>query len=126
MSKIVYYVADCETNGLSTSNHEIFEISIIRCSDKVQITKNIRVERPELSSLDALAVTKKKISDLTLGENKEKVVNDIENFFSEDGSTSSFRCVICHNANLIGNFYTLCGKSVESIFQLICGWILFH
>jgi hypothetical protein len=112
---IHYYVLDCETSGLSTSQHEVFEVSIIRCSDKMQITRNIRAEHPHTASLDALAITRKTLADLSSGEDKEKVVNEIDLFFQEDNSSAKNRCIIAHNANFDKKFihalWEKCGKS---------------
>jgi DNA polymerase III epsilon subunit-like protein len=115
MSKIIYYTLDCETSGLSTSQHEVLDISIIRCFDKVQITKNIKAETPHTASLDALAITKKSMSDLYLGDSKENVVNSIDAFFEEDQSSPAFRCIVGHNIAFDRKFlhalWAKCGKS---------------
>jgi hypothetical protein len=111
---IHYYILDSETSGLSTIQHEVVEVSIIRCSDKVQITRNIKAEHPHTASLDALAVTKKTLADLSAGEDKEKVVDEINAFFEEDKSSPKNRCIVAHNASFDKKFiHTLwekCGK----------------
>lgn len=114
MSGINYYVVDTETTGLSVANHEIVEISIIRCSDKVQITRQIIAEFPERASLDALAITKKSMADLAIGKSKEEVVEECEKFFEQDGSSVESRCIIAHNYSFDQRFlhalWSKCGK----------------
>lgn len=115
MSGINYYVIDTETTGLSTSQHEIVEISIIRCADKVQMTRNIIAEFPERASLDALSITKKTLADLSVGKFKEEVIEECEKFFNEDGSTPAHRCIIAHNYSFDQRFlhalWGKCGKT---------------
>lgn len=96
---IVYYVIDTETTGLNKNVHEVNEISIIRCSDRVQLTEFIKCEHPETASFDALAITKKTLSDLNKGNSKEYVTDKIDKFLNEDGLTSAHRCFIAHNYN---------------------------
>jgi DNA polymerase III epsilon subunit-like protein len=98
MSEIQFYVVDTETNGLSLSFHEVYQISIIRCSDKMQFTRNIRVDRPENSSYDALKITGKTMNDLRSGVEKQELMREVEYFLSEDGAPSTHRCMIAHNA----------------------------
>lgn len=64
MNGINFYILDTETTGLSTKLHDVIEISIIRCSDKNQMTKNIKADNPKNASLEALKVNGKSISDL--------------------------------------------------------------
>jgi DNA polymerase III epsilon subunit-like protein len=98
MSSIVYYSLDLETNGLvSTGFHEICELSILRVSDRVQLTRQVKVERPENSSLDALKIIKKTAEQLRYGINKSDLIEEVERFVNEDGLTSSHRCLIGHN-----------------------------
>jgi len=94
---LIYYVIDLETNGLSSLIHEPCEISIIRCSDKVQVTKNIICKYPEKSSLDALRITGKTMNDLRNGDTLEYVVNLCDKFLNEDGKTPAHRVIIGHN-----------------------------
>lgn len=98
MAGINFYVIDTETTGLKNGYHEICEISIIRYSDRVQLSRQVICKYPERASFDALNITKKTIHDLENGFDSEKVVNDCEKFFSEDGLTASHRCIIAHNA----------------------------
>lgn len=98
MSGIKYYVIDTETTGLKHNYHEITEISIIRCDDRVQLYKNIICDHPERASVDALAMTNKTIKDLYIGQPKEVVVQECNKFFSEDGLTPAHRCIVAHNA----------------------------
>ena len=98
-SSIQYYCIDTETNGLIAKNlfHEVLQISIIRCKDKVQLTKYIKCEKPENSSLDALRITGKTIADIVQGISKEGAVETCNKFFNEDGLTPNHRCIIGHN-----------------------------
>ena len=94
---VVYYVIDTETTGLKSSYHECTEIGIIRAIDRVQLWRNIKCERPEVASFDALAITKKTLADLEKGFDKERVVEECDRFFNEDGLTPAHRCIIGHN-----------------------------
>jgi DNA polymerase III epsilon subunit-like protein len=93
-----YYVIDTETTGLKANHHEMTEIGIIRCVDRVQLWRQIKCEYPERANFDALAITKKTMADLERGHAKESVVEECNRFFAEDGLTSAHRCIIAHNA----------------------------
>jgi DNA polymerase III epsilon subunit-like protein len=99
MAGIIYYVLDLETNGLQCKDdfHEICELSILRASDRVQLTREVKVDKPQNSSLDALKIIKKTAQDLRRGISKEQLVKDVEDFLSEDGLNSAHRCLIGHN-----------------------------
>lgn len=97
MSGLIFYVIDTETNGLNAKMHEMCEISIIRCTDRMQLTEFIKCERPEASSWDALRITGKTLADLEKGASKEDVVEKVNGFFSQDGLTPNHRCIIGHN-----------------------------
>lgn len=97
MVKIKYYIVDTETTGLNSSFHEMSEIGIIRCDDRMQLWKQIKCYHPERASFDALAITKKTINDLKMGESKYDVVQQVERFLSEDSSSPSARCIVGHN-----------------------------
>ena len=99
-----YYIVDVETNGLNVGYHEINEISIIRCEDRVQLTEFIRSDYPERSSLDALAITKKTLFDLKQGNSKETVINKILNFLNEDKLSAAHRCFVGHNVSFDRRF----------------------
>jgi len=99
MSGIIYYVVDTETNGLKVGHHEITQISVIRCEDKIQISRDIAIDFPERSSEEALKITNKTIKDLKKGISKKQAIEIFDSFFSEDEKTSEHRCVIAHNAN---------------------------
>jgi DNA polymerase III epsilon subunit-like protein len=92
-----YYVIDIETSGLSSIIHEPTEISIIRCSDKVQITRNIKCLHPERANADALRITNKTLEDLSYGDDLIDVVNLCDKFLNEDGLTRSSRVIVGHN-----------------------------
>jgi DNA polymerase III epsilon subunit-like protein len=99
MAGIIYYVCDLETNGLAWKNnfHEIFELSIIRASDRTQLSRFIKVNKPENSSFDALKITGKTLADLKNGISQKELVADVENFVAEDNLTPEHRCLIGHN-----------------------------
>ena len=94
---LVYYIVDTETTGLSAGYHEMTEISIIRCEDRVQLTEFIKCDYPERANFDALAITKKTMADLETGKSKEEVTEKINKFLNEDGLTSAHRCFVAHN-----------------------------
>lgn len=98
MSSIIYYVIDTETTGLKAKYNEMTEIGIIRCSDRVQLWRQIKCEYPERANFDALAITKKTMADLEKGHVKEAVVEECNKFFAEDGLTPAHRCIVAHNA----------------------------
>ncbi len=111
---IQYYVVDTETTGTG-NQHEVVEISIIRCADKVQMTRFIRAEFPERASLDALAVNNKTLEDLKNGISKEEAVEEVEKFLNLDGSSPEFRCLVAHNApfdqRFLHNLWSKCGRT---------------
>lgn len=104
MSGINYYIIDTETTGLKANHHEMTEIGIIRCSDRVQVWRQIKCEYPERASFDALAITKKTMADLERGHAKDAVVAECNKFFAEDGLTSAHRCIVAHNAQFDRKF----------------------
>lgn len=97
MSGIKYYVIDTETTGLKSDYHEMTELGIIRCDDRVQLWRQIKCEYPERANFDALAITKKTLADLDKGHSAEEVVMEAEKFFNEDGLTPQHRCIVGHN-----------------------------
>ncbi len=109
-----FYVIDTETNGLKANYHEMTEIGIIRCADRVQLHRKLRCLNPERSSFDALAITKKTLADLESGNEREDVVAECERFFNEDGATSAHRVIIGHNIPFDRKFlhalWESCGK----------------
>lgn len=94
---IHYYTVDTETTGLSKDLNEIFQISIIRCSDRHQLSRRIKVENLDTVNQRALEVTNTKMSDLLFGDKKEDVVSECESFFAQDGATPEHRCIVGHN-----------------------------
>lgn len=109
-----YYIIDTETTGLKSGYHEITEIGIIRCEDRVQLYRQIRSEHPERASFDALAITKKTMNDLSKGREKGEVVEECNKFFEEDGVGASGRVIVAHNASFDRRFlhalWGECGK----------------
>ena len=114
MSGIQYYVIDTETTGLKADYHEMTEVGIIRCTDRVQLWRQIKCVYPERANFDALAITKKTMADLERGHDGINVVEECEKFFAEDGLTSAHRCIIAHNApfdrKFLHAFWALHGK----------------
>ncbi len=97
MAGIHYYIIDTETTGLKSAHHEMTEIGIIRCTDRVQLHKKIRCEFPERASFDALKITGKTMADIVQGDAKEEAVAASNRFFEEDGQSPAARCIIAHN-----------------------------
>jgi DNA polymerase III epsilon subunit-like protein len=114
MSGLHYYVIDTETTGLKSGYHEMTEIGIIRCVDRVQLWRQIKCVYPERANFDALAITKKTMSDLERGYEGAAVVAESEKFFAEDGLTPAHRCIVAHNAPFDRKFlhalWESCGK----------------
>src|SRR5690242_6783461 len=97
MNGLEFFVLDVETTGVNTSLHEVIEVSIIRASNRVQLTEFIRAETPETASIDALQIQNKTFDDLVNGKSKEEVIEKLDRFFAEDGLTPAHRCIIAHN-----------------------------
>jgi DNA polymerase III alpha subunit (gram-positive type) len=93
-----YYIIDTETTGLKSDYHEMTEIGIIRCADRVQLWRQIKCVNPERANFDALAITKKTMADLERGYDRDAVVAECNKFFEEDGLTEAHRCIVAHNA----------------------------
>jgi DNA polymerase III alpha subunit (gram-positive type) len=120
---IHYYTVDTETTGLSKDLNEIFQISIIRCSDRHQLSRKIKVENLETVNQRALEVTNTKMSDLLLGDKKEDVVQECENFFAQDGVTPEHRCIVGHNIvgfdlRFLFKLWEKCGKEFPAALWL--------
>lgn len=98
MSGLHYYIIDTETTGLKSGFHEMTEIGIIRCSDRVQLHRKIRCEYPERANYDALRITGKTMADLEQGSSKEDAVAESIKFMEEDGQKPAARCIVAHNA----------------------------
>src|ERR1700733_15295250 len=96
---IKYYLCDLETNGLMWKNnfHEITQISILRADDRMQLSRQVKVDFPNNSSFDALKITGKTIEDLKIGISKRQLIEEVEEFLSEDGLTPEHRCLVGHN-----------------------------
>ena len=110
---IIFYCLDIETNGI-LNIHEICEVSVIRTTDLVQITRQVKVDRPQDSSLDALAITGKTLEDLRKGISKTDLVEDLEEFFMSDDATPDHRCIVGHNISFdrrfLWNHWTALGQ----------------
>lgn len=122
MSKLEYYVIDTETTGLKAGHNEVTEISIVRCRDRHQLTRQIRAEFPERANDVALRITGKTFEDLLEGDDKEDVVNACNLFFNQDGLTPEHRCIVAHNAPFDKRFchalWESCGQQFPAIVWL--------
>jgi len=107
-----YYFLDVETTGLKAGWHEISQISIIRHSDRNQLSEYIRVSHPERTTPEALTATGRTFADLKKGISKEEVIEKCHKFLLSDGGTDEQRCIIAHNASFDRRF---CYASWEDI-----------
>jgi DNA polymerase III epsilon subunit-like protein len=114
---ILYYILDTETTGLKASWHEITELSVIRATDRVQLTRMIKCDFPARANLDALEVTNKTFADLSNGMNRAEIVAECDNFFKEDGLTPAHRCIVGHNVAFDRRFLFALWESVGKEFQ---------
>ena len=94
---ISFYYCDLESTGLINNYNEVTEISIIRGSDCMQLSRMIKCDYPERANADALRITNKTVADLSKGISKTRAVEDCNRFFNEDGLTPQHRCIIGHN-----------------------------
>lgn len=101
---INYYILDTETDGLLPKMHSIIEYSIIRCSDRVQLTRQLKSLYPRNASADALKITGKTINDLYKGIGQEEAIADFEAFIEQDGCQPNARCLVCHNVSFDRRF----------------------
>jgi len=90
---------DLESSGLNIKTHEVVQISIIRCTDRHQLSKYIIAEHPETASEDALRITGKTRADLLKGDSKEYVIDVVDDFLHQDGLTAENRCMVGHNVH---------------------------
>lgn len=113
---IHYYILDLETTGTSVGYHEIIQISIIRCSDRVQLSRDVKAEYPQRANPVALEVTQKTLDDIVKGETKENIVKTCNDFFNQDQQTPEARCIIGHNIinfdkKFLHNLWAECNQS---------------
>lgn len=92
-----HYICDVETTGLSIQHHEVTQISIIRCDDRVQFSRFIRPKYPERTTPQALTATGRTMKDLEKGEGIEKIAIDVEAWLQEDELTPEHRCFTIHS-----------------------------
>lgn len=104
MSNLEYYILDVETTGLNPSYHEITEISILRCKDRMQLSKKIKCFYPERANAVSLQITNKTFDDLSKGDNLFDVMNLCNKFLEEDNKTPEHRVIIAHNASFDRRF----------------------
>jgi DNA polymerase III epsilon subunit-like protein len=98
----VIYVADTETTGLDSRDHDIIELSLYRLTDNVQKTWWFHPINYATIDPGALRVNGHKIEDLKLEtpqgrkqySNPTKTIVEIENWIAEDGVPNENR-VLC-------------------------------
>jgi DNA polymerase III epsilon subunit-like protein len=113
---LLFYIIDTETTGLKADFHEMTEVGIVRCTDRLQLWRQIKCEWPERANFDALAITKKTLADLDKGLSREQVVEECERYFSEDGATPAHRCIVAHNAPFDRKFLHALWGQVGKVF----------
>lgn len=101
---VAFYVLDTETTGLKVGYQELVEISIIRCTDRIQLTRTIKALKPRNASYDALMITGKTMKDLERGVSQIEAIDAVDSFLQRDGLTSAHRCIVAHNANFDRKF----------------------
>lgn len=111
-----YYVLDTETTGLTVGYHQVVEISIIRVSNKVQLTKQIRCTYPQRASLDSLRIIGKTKQELLQGISIMEAIEVCNKFMNEDGLSPKQRCIIAHNAPFDKRFCHEMWESYASLF----------
>lgn len=116
MSKLQFYTIDVETTGFSLDWHEITQISIIRNSDRHQMSKFIKPEFPQRVSKQALEATGRTYKDLLKGLPKKEAVEELNKFIENDGQTSEHRCMIGHNVSFDRRFCFALWASLGKIF----------
>ena len=119
---MLYYILDVETNGLKPRWHEITQISVIRFEDRHQLTRYIRIDHPERTSLEALNNTGRTYQDLLKGDDAKSVVEACEAFWDQDGKTPEHRCLVAHNASFDKNFCHALWESLGKEFPVVC-WL---
>lgn len=117
-----YYVIDIESTGLKSDYHEITQISIIRCSDRNQLSRYVRPEFPERTSEQALTATGRTMKDLYKGIPKEEAIDACENFLNEDQQTSEHRCMVGHHVSFDRKFVYALWHSYNKTFPAVC-WL---
>ena len=63
----------------------------------LNLFKNVKCDRPEQASLQALQITNKTQFDLRQGMSKLEACDIIEKFLNEDNLNPDFRCIVGHN-----------------------------
>ena len=105
--KYILYVADVETTGLDSRVHDVIEMSLLRLSDNVQKTWQLKPLNPDNADPGALRVNGHKIEDLRqltkfgkdTYKDPDKVLVEVENWIEEDGSPSEKRILVGQNIN---------------------------
>ena len=111
-----YYIIDTETTGLKAGYHEITEISIIRCTDRHQLTKKIRASYPDRANAISLEKTNRTMADLLVGDDKMSVIQACNTFFAQDGVSSEDRCIVAHNSAFDKRFCHATWESAGLVF----------
>lgn len=113
---LIFYVIDTETTGLKLDYHEMNQISIIRASDKSQITEDIKVKFPNNANFQALEIQNKTKTDLKKGLPLQTVVEKIDEWIKSDGEKQAARCMIAHNAAFDKKFCEAAWKECGKVF----------
>lgn len=95
---LTYYCLDLETTGIMVGYAEIIELSIIRCTDRMQLSRTVRAAHPERAAYDALVICGKTLEDLKNGISNVELINDVDRFINSDGIPPENKCAIAHNA----------------------------
>jgi DNA polymerase III epsilon subunit-like protein len=120
MSEMLYYITDTETNGLKAGWNEVTQISVVRCSDRHQLTRHVKIDHPERTQPQALAATGRVMADILKGEDKLKVIEECEKFWEQDGKTPEHRCLVAHNSSFDKRFCHAMWGSVGKKFPVVC------
>jgi DNA polymerase III alpha subunit (gram-positive type) len=86
-----------ETTGLDSIDNEPTELSIIRYSDRHQLTLQVMPQFPYRASPEALKITGKTLGDLLSGESQDVVVKKVNRFLSDGNPDISKICLVGHN-----------------------------
>ena len=117
-----YFILDTETTGLRAGHHEITEISIIRYDNLNQLTRKIKPLYPQRADWNALKATGRTKTDLYKGENKEKILEEVIEFFNTESAPPEERCIIAFNAAFDRRFVFALFEEAKISFPAHC-WV---
>jgi DNA polymerase III epsilon subunit-like protein len=104
MSNMCYFILDVETTGFKPGFHEIVEFSLIKCSDRTQLSHYVRAEFPARANPKSLEIIQRSRTDILKGISKEEAFEQINKFICSDGASPEARCVIGHQVYFDRNF----------------------